>query len=195
MKPHDKANKHNMRHYVEKAKTKLRWTDKKKTEALHKTNSTSGSTVTSLASAQPISKKADSIHQAANKSQSNVQPKLDLWQEALDKARQSNDWKTHQEEYDQAVLECITKNSITRNSSFPDAIHSHLELLLEKAREQQWGYESSQGEKIYFRDVISRILQWAKVFKDAGSQLADLDPTKAAPLVWGFVQFFVEVSP
>ncbi|PLB53279.1 hypothetical protein P170DRAFT_127582 [Aspergillus steynii IBT 23096] len=67
-----------------------------------------------------------------------------------------------------------------------------LESLREKALEKQWGYENSQGEKIYFRDIIDRIVKWVGVFKDPGTQLAGLDPTKAASFVWGFVQFFVE---
>ncbi|TGO49213.1 hypothetical protein BCON_0217g00140 [Botryotinia convoluta] len=89
-----------------------------------------------------------------------LQAKLDLWQEAMDKAQQSADWKAHKREYDEAIL---------------------------------WEYKkSSGGESFYFRDIINRIVQWVKVFKDPGNQLAALDPTKAAALVWGFVQFFVE---
>lgn len=73
------------------------------------------------------------------------------------------------------------KKHLTKPSSPPNW-KSHQEV-----------YESAKGEKIYLRDVITRIVRWIGVFKDPGNQLASPDPTKAASCVWGFVQFFVKV--
>lgn len=184
-----------------RVKNKFRSSNKKKPEASPEmANIPSGSTVASAAGAQSGSKGRD--RSTASGTRPDIQAKPDLWQEALDKAQQSTDWKSHKEEYDEAVREChgINQNALNNNNSngestcFADAISNHLSSLRERALEKQWGYESSNGEKIYFRDVITRIVQWVNVFKDSGNQLAGLDPTKAASFVWGFVQFFVEVS-
>ncbi|KAI9644370.1 hypothetical protein NHQ30_007727 [Ciborinia camelliae] len=178
---------------------KFRSSNKKRPASLHENDNTpNGSTVTT-------SKKKDQVDQncsTASEIRPETQAKLDLWQEALDKAQQSADWKAHKQEYDEAVLDCqannqnILNNNSTDNeetTNFADAISNHLSLLREKALEKQWEYKrSSEGESFYFRDVITRIVKWVKVFKDPGNQLAGLDPTKAASLVWGFVQFFVE---
>ncbi|KAL3472714.1 hypothetical protein BJX99DRAFT_262032 [Aspergillus californicus] len=126
-------------------------------------------------------------------------PPPDLWQEALEKARQSPDWKDNQNSYDDAVQKSQELNeSLLRNtndakdSSLANAIATHLDSLQEQNKEKQWAYRKIDGETVYFRDVVSRIVRWVGVFKDPGNSLAVLDPTKAASLVWGFLQFFVE---
>ncbi|RAH65554.1 uncharacterized protein BO66DRAFT_442961 [Aspergillus aculeatinus CBS 121060] len=128
-------------------------------------------------------------------------PPSDLWQEALQKARESNDWKEHQEEYDEAIRECqahnqklLHKQGGGTTTDLADAILARLSSLHKQHDDTRWAYAKADGETIYFRDVVFRIMQWVKVFKDPGNLLADLDPTKAASVVWGLVQFFVERS-
>ncbi|KAF7917281.1 hypothetical protein EAE99_009292 [Botrytis elliptica] len=200
MNPDDKLIKPNFRHrFARSFKEKFRSSDKKKPEPSQKK-------VHTLASSTAATKKQDQIDRndtTANEVRPpKLQAKLDLWQEALDKAQQSADWKAHKREYDEAILECqgnnqnILNKSGTENkksTSLADAISEHLVSLQEKVLGRQWKYKEGSGhESFYFRDVIKRIVQWVKVFKDPGNQLAALDPTKAAALVWGFVQFFVE---
>ncbi|KAF7923808.1 uncharacterized protein EAE98_007626 [Botrytis deweyae] len=200
MNPDDKLIKPNFRHrFARSFKEKFRSSDKKKPEPSQKK-------VHTLASSTAATKKQDQIDRndtTANEVRPpKLQAKLDLWQEALDKAQQSADWKAHKSEYDEAILECqgnnqnILNKSGTENkksTSLADAISEHLVSLQEKVLGRQWKYKEGSGhESFYFRDVIKRIVQWVKVFKDPGNQLAALDPTKAAALVWGFVQFFVE---
>ncbi|KAF5875452.1 putative ankyrin repeat protein [Botrytis fragariae] len=200
MNPDDKLIKPNFRHRLARSfKDKFRSSDKKKPEPSQKK-------VHALTSSTAATKKQDQIDRndtTANKVRPpKLQAKLDLWQEAMDKAQQSADWKSHKREYDEAILECqgnnqnILNKSGTENkkcTSLADAISEHLVSLQEKVLGRQWKYKEGSGdESFYFRDVIKRIVQWVKVFKDPGNQLAALDPTKAAALVWGFVQFFVE---
>ncbi|TGO78695.1 hypothetical protein BELL_0057g00090 [Botrytis elliptica] len=200
MNPDDKLIKPNFRHRLARSfKDKFRSSDKKKPEPSQKK-------VHTLTSSTAATKKQDQIDRndtTANEVRPpQLQAKLDLWQEALDKAQQSAEWKAHKREYDEAILECqgnnqnILNKSVTENkksTSLADAISEHLISLQGEVLERQWEYKkSSGGESFYFRDVIKRIVQWVKVFKDPGNQLAALDPTKAAALVWGFVQFFVE---
>ncbi|TEY63686.1 hypothetical protein BOTCAL_0152g00030 [Botryotinia calthae] len=200
MNPDDKLIKSNFGHrFARSIRDKFKLSDKKKPKpSQKKTHALTTSTV--------ASKKRDEIDQnvtTANEVRSlKLKAELDLWQEALDKAQQSTDWKSHKEQYDEALLECqgnnqniLNKSSAEnkKSTSLVDAISEHLISLQEKVLERQWEYKRSSGdESFYFRDVINRIVQWVKVFKDPGNQLAALDPTKAAALVWGFVQFFVE---
>ncbi|PYI33822.1 hypothetical protein BP00DRAFT_468675 [Aspergillus indologenus CBS 114.80] len=141
-------------------------------------------------------------HSTASDAQSpetNTQAQPDLWQKALQEAQNSTDWKSHQKEYDEAIRKCkevnqkvLQGNSNSGSTNLPEAMSSHLNSLREQIQERQWGYKDSHGKTIYFRDVVTRIVNWVGVFKDPGNQLAGLDPTKAASLVWGFMQFFVE---
>ncbi|THV48288.1 hypothetical protein BGAL_0257g00050 [Botrytis galanthina] len=200
MNPDDKLIKPNFGHRLARSfRDKFRSSDKKKPEPSQKK-------VHAVTSSAAAAKKQDQIDRNGTTAKEvrspKFQAKLDLWQEAMQKAQQSTDWKGHKREYDEAILECqgnnqnILNKSGTENkksTSLADAISEHLITLQEKVLERQWEYKKSSGdESFYFRDVIKRIVQWVKVFKDPGNQLAALDPTKAAAFVWGFVQFFVE---
>lgn len=201
MNPDDKLIKPNFGHRLARSfRDKFRSSDKKKPEPSQKK-------VHAVTGSAAAAKKQDQIDRNGTTAKEvrppKLQAKLDLWQEAMEKAQQSTDWKSHKREYDEAILECqgnnqnILNQSGTENKKFTslaDAISEHLITLQEKVQERQWEYKKSSGdESFYFRDVIKRIVQWVKVFKDPGNQLAALDPTKAAAFVWGFVQFFVEV--
>ncbi|KAF7870137.1 uncharacterized protein EAF02_009327 [Botrytis sinoallii] len=195
MNPDDKLIKPNFRHRLARSfKDKFRSSDKKKPEPSQKK-------VHTLTSSTAATKKQDQIDRndtTANEVRlPKLQAKLDLWQEAVDKAQQSADWKAHKREYDEAILECqgnnqnILNKSGTENkksTSFADAISEHLISLQGEVLERQWEYKkSSRGESFYF----SRCHKAHRL--DPGNQLAALDPTKAAALVLGdSLQFFVE---
>ncbi|KAF7881420.1 hypothetical protein EAF00_011789 [Botryotinia globosa] len=153
MNPDDKLIKPNFGHRLARSfRDKFRSSDKKKPEPSQKK-------VHAVTSSAAAAKKQDQIDRNGTTAKEvrppKLQAKLDLWQEAMEKAQQSTDWKIH--------------------------------------KQRQWEYKKSPGdESFYFRDVIKLIVQWVKVFKDPGNQLAALDPTKAAAFVWRFVQFFVE---
>ncbi|TGO07331.1 hypothetical protein BTUL_0291g00050 [Botrytis tulipae] len=200
MNPDDKLIKPNFGHRLARSfRDIFRSSDKRKPEPSQK----KFHAVTSSTAATKKQDQIDRNDTTANEVRPpKSQAKPDLWHEAMEKAQQSADWKSHKREYDEAILECqgnnqnILNKSGTENkksTSLADAISEHLITLQEKVLERQWEYKKSSGdESFYFRDVIKRIVQWVKVFKDPGNQLAALDPTKAAAFIWGFVQFFVE---
>ncbi|OQE08948.1 hypothetical protein PENVUL_c008G05221 [Penicillium vulpinum] len=211
---HDNLNtKHDRRHKLKRpfswAKNLLQGNGNNRPQASaaetlpKKSNTHNAPSSSSPVGGQSISTEKDRTSQshstASDPQAPGTQTQPDLWQEALYEAQKSTDWKSHKKEYDEAVQKCLEINQNTLNgntndgsTNLADAISNHLQSLQRQVQERQWGYENSKGETIYFRDVLTRIVKWVGVFKDPGNQLAGLDPTKAASLVWGFVQFFVE---
>ncbi|KAL4875480.1 hypothetical protein BJY04DRAFT_224039 [Aspergillus karnatakaensis] len=123
-------------------------------------------------------------------------PVVDLWQEALENVKQSDEWKTNQEDFEDALNQChlVNHNALTEDSakeSLADAISRRLSVISEKVTEKQWAYKVSDDRTVYMRDVVGRIVQYVDVFRDPVNAVVASDPTKASGVIWGFIQFFV----
>ncbi|KFZ11737.1 hypothetical protein V502_07439 [Pseudogymnoascus sp. VKM F-4520 (FW-2644)] len=114
--------------------------------------------------------------------------RFELWVEARSRLEKQEQWKTLQE------YVVPLQGHIIKGQSVDKTILQTLTDARVRCIEGQWNSTTSSGTKIVYRDVMDKMINYAKVFGDLGGSLAAIDPTGHAPLAWGCVKFFVEAA-
>lgn len=114
-------------------------------------------------------------------------PNLELWIEARDRIRASDDWKSFENE----VLAFEQNKSQSKRTE--DTILHELMRAKEQCEREQWGCTVG-GVKIIYRDKMDKIVAWARAFGQLGAAVTSLDPTHHAGMAWSGVQFFIEAA-
>ena len=107
-----------------------------------------------------------------------MEVKRQLWAEAADLARGNTPDMNH---------------SSTENYVSIEDVQTAVQNKLDECTRKRWKYIRSDGQKVVLWDVLNKIVEWVKKFKEVGDMAIQYDPHHAA-LPWAAIRFLLQAS-